>query len=237
VLPGAVRVWSNNAPGIINAAFINPDRSRVLVVYNDSASTQSFQVVSNGASFAYSLPALAGATFQWHAGLEHSCFATRGLPALIHPGPARPACWTPTMPATAQIQASSYNEVSTAALGVSASGLQTEPCTDSDGGFDLGYASPGYWAEYRNIDFGSGVHSVAVRVASGSSSAGTLEFHSDSPTGPLLARATIPPTGGWQAWTTTSASVSGAWGVHNLFVVFQSGSASGIGNVNWFQFQ
>jgi glucosylceramidase len=234
VLPGAVRVWSNNAPGLISAAFINPlrhsgiagadrsearDRPRVLVVYNDSAATQKFQVVSNGTSFQYSLPSYAGATFQWDANLEYSC---------------RPECWTPAIPATAQIQASSYNQLG----GYNSAGeLQTEPCTDTDNGFDLGYSAPGYWAEYRNIDFGSGAHSVAVRVANGSGSTGMLEFHSGSPTGPLLAQATIPNTGGWQSWQTVTATVSGASGVQNLFVVFQNGPSSGTGNLNWFQFQ
>ena len=228
VLPGAVRVWSNNAPGLISAAFINPprhagiaspdrpearDRSRVLVVYNDSASPQNFQVVWYGTSFQYSLPSYAGATFQWDAGLEYSC---------------RPECWTPAIPATTVIQASSYNQLR---------GLQTEPCTDSNGGFDLGYSSPGSWAEYRNIDFGSGVQSAAVRVANGSGGTGTLEFHSGSPTGPLLAQATIPNTGGWQTWQTVTAAVAGASGVQNLFVVFQNGISSGLGNLNWFQFQ
>jgi len=233
-LPGAVRVWSNNAPGLISAAFINPlrhsgiagadrsearDRPRVLVVYNDSAATQKFQVVSNGTSFQYSLPSYAGATFQWDANLEYSC---------------RPECWTPAIPATAQIQASSYNQLG----GYNSAGeLQTEPCTDTDNGFDLGYSAPGYWAEYRNIDFGSGVHSVSVRVANGSGSTGTLEFHSGGPTGPLLAQATIPNTGGWQTWQTVTAIVSGASGVQNLFVVFQNGPSSGTGNLNWFQFQ
>ncbi|MGB9457482.1 MAG: carbohydrate-binding protein [Bryobacteraceae bacterium] len=234
VLPGAVRVWSNNAPGLISAAFINPlhhadlagvahsdarERSRVLVVYNDSASTQTFQVVWYGTSFQYSLPSYAGATFQWDAGLEYSC---------------RQSCWTPVIPATTQIQASSYNTLS---------GLQTEPCADKDsngvpnGGFDLGYSAPGLWAEYRNVDFGSGVSSVQVRVANDSGSPGTLEFHSGSPTGPLLAQAQILNTGGWQAWSTITALVSGASGLQNLFLVFQSGSSSGEGNVNWFQFQ
>ncbi len=235
VLPGAVRVWSNNATGLISAAFINPvrhiigtdrsearDRSRVLVVYNDSTSPepQTFQVVWYGRSFQYSLPSYAGATFQWDGGLEQSC---------------RPSCWTAVIPATTQIQASSYNQVS---------GLQTEPCSDTDsngvstGGFDLGYSAPGDWAEYRNIDFGSGVKSVVVRAANGSGGPGTLEFHSGSPTGPLLAQVTIPQANGWQAWTTTSpVPVSSVSGVQNLFVVFGNGSSSGAGNVNWFQFQ
>jgi glucosylceramidase len=232
-----VRVWSNNAPGLINVAFINPDQSRVLVVYNDSSSTQAFQVVSYGASFSYTLPPLGGATFQWSAGREHACFAAPRQPALIAGRPARPECWTPTIPATAQIQASSYSEVSTAVPAVNASGLQTEPCSDTGGGFDLGYSSPGYWAEYRSIDFGSGVQSVQVRVANGSGGTGTVEFHSGSPTGPLFAQASIPNTGGWQTWTTVTAPVSGASGVQNLFIVFQNGNSSGLGNVNWFQFQ
>ncbi len=242
VLPGAVRVWSNNAPGLISAAFINPighagttstdrsearERSRVLVVYNDSASTRTFQVVWYGTSFQYSMPSYAGATFVWDAGLEYSC---------------RGACWTPVIPATTQIEASSYNQVS---------GLQTETCSGTDsktcsdtdsndvriGGFDLGYSSPGYWAEYRNIDFGSGVHSVQARVANGSGSTGTLEFHSGSPTGPMLAQATIPNTGGWQTWQTITAAVSGASGLQDLFVVFGNGLTGGLGNLNWFQFQ
>jgi len=234
VLPGAVHVWSNNAPGLISAAFINPlrhaatagpdrseprDRPRVLVVYNDSASTQQFQVVWYGTSFQYSLPSYAGATFEWDAGLEFSC---------------RSSCWAPVTPATTQIQASSYNQVSTATL---SSGLQTEPCSDTNGGFDIGYANPGYWAEYKNIDFGSGVHSVQVRVANGSSGPSALEFHSGSPTGPLLAQATIPSTGGWQNWQTVSASASDATGVQNLYLVFSGGITGSAGNINWFQFQ
>ena len=240
VLPGAVRVWSNNAPGLISAAFINPprqngvakpvpsevrDRQRVLVVYNDSGSAQTFQVVWYGMSFTYSLPSYAGATFEWDGGME--CRGGK--------------CWTPVILATNQIQASSYNQVS---------GLQTETCSNTDskscsdtdsngvpiGGFDLGYSSPGYWAEYRNIDFGSGVSSVQVRVANGNS-ASTLEFHTGSPSGPLIAQATIPSTGGWQAWTTVSAAVSGASGIEDLYVVFGNGASGGLGNLNWFQFQ
>jgi len=242
VLPGAVRVWSNNAPGVVNAAFINPclgtrrsaspligshpaatdcaDRTRVLVAYNDSASAQTFQVIWYGKSFAYTLPSYAGATFEWSGVPEHP--------------------WVPTIPATSPIQASSYNALSTAALATLATtptGLQTESCSDTNGGYDLGYSIPGYWAEYANIDFGSAPGSVQVRVANGSGEAGTLEFHIDSATGPMIATVSIPNTGNWQTWQTVSATVSGASGIHNLFMVFQNGSASGMGNVNWFQFQ
>jgi glucosylceramidase len=129
---------------------------------------------------------------------------------------------TPNLVATAQIQGSSYS---------SESGLQEE---DTSGVYDLGYITPGSYAEYQNVDFGGGVSSVSIRSAS-AGNGGTAEFHLDSLTGPLAGTVTLPVTGGWQSWTTTSASVTGATGVHNLYVVFQSSSNS-ISNVNWFQF-
>jgi glucosylceramidase len=134
---------------------------------------------------------------------------------------------SPATPAAAQIQASSFN---------SESGLQTEFTTDTNAGYDLGYVVAGATAVYRNIDFGASVSSVNVRSASGGSG-GTLQFHLDSPTGTLIATANLPVTGGWQTWQTGSTPVSGAAGVHDLYVVFQGTGANGIANLNWFQFQ
>ena len=205
-LPGATRIYSSNAPRIVTAAFLNPNGTEALVAYNDSSSSQTFQVTSHGRSFLYTLPALAGATFVWEAGR-----------------PAREAVSGYAVNAASQqIQASSYNEMR---------GLQTETTTDADGGYDLGYASDGSWAEYRRIDFGSGVSSVSIRMAS-AGGGGTVEFHLDSPTGPLIGTAPIQITGGWQAWTTASAAITGAAGVRNLFVVY-----GGVVNLNWFQFR
>jgi hypothetical protein len=133
-----------------------------------------------------------------------------------------------TIPAARQLQASSYNNVSN---------LQLERCGDADGGFDLGYASAGSWAEYGNIDFGSGVGSVEVRWANGSAGSGNLEFRLDSAGDPLIAQAQLAVTGSWQTWQSGSATVTGAQGVHTLYVVFQSGIAGGSGNLNWFQFK
>ncbi len=63
VLPGAYRVYSGNGAGVISAAFANPDGSKVLVAFNDSSSSQTFQVQWGSQSFTYTLAALAGATF------------------------------------------------------------------------------------------------------------------------------------------------------------------------------
>jgi glucosylceramidase len=132
---------------------------------------------------------------------------------------------TPATPATWQIQGSSYS---------SESGLETETTGDSTGGYDLGYVNPGAYAVYKNVDFGSGVSGVSVRTASGGQG-GSLEFHLDSVSGPLVSTAALPITGGWQTWTTVTAAVTSSSGMHDLYIVFR-GSTAGISNVNWFQF-
>jgi glucosylceramidase len=228
VLPGANRVYSSNALGIVTSAFVNPapNNSRVLVAFNDSSQSQTFAVQWGTQSFTYTLPSLAAATFTW------SGTQSAGTPAY-------------TVDATSQIQASSFN--STAGNNVKGNyltwGLETELTSDTNGGYDVGFSTDGDYAVYKNVNFGTGVSTVTARLAcdqnSGGNCGGTLEFHLDSSGGTLVASVAIPSTGGWETWQTTpAASVSGASGVHNVYVLFRaptSGTAS-LGNFNWFQF-
>lgn len=204
VLPGAVRIYSSNTPAIATVAFQNPDGSTALVAFNNSTSSQAFQVQWGTQAFSYTLPALAAATFTW-TGTQAAAIATS---------------------ATAQIQGSSYS---------SETNLETETTADTTGQYDLGYISPNATAVYKNVDFGTGVTSVSVREAS-AGAGGAVEFHLDSATGPLIATVVLPVTGGWQTWRTVTGTVSGATGIHDLYIVF-TGSSSGIANLNWFQFQ
>jgi len=55
VLAGANRVYSGNASGIVSAAFTNPDGSKVVVAYNDTRTSRTFQVQWGTQSFTYSL--------------------------------------------------------------------------------------------------------------------------------------------------------------------------------------
>jgi hypothetical protein len=93
----------------------------------------------------------------------------------------------------------------------------------------------GGWLEFDNIDFGSGPTAVDIRWGSGGSG-GTLEFRLDNPSGPIIARGSLPVTGGWQSWQTFSIPASGARGPHTLFVIFR-GPSSGLGKLNWFRFR
>ncbi len=222
VLPGSVALWSSNAPGLISAAFATPDGKVVLVAYNDSSADKTFQVSWRGRSFAYSLPALAGATFTWiaSAGERTGRSITAGVP--------RPVRWPRyAIAAIGQIQASSYTQIGN---------LQSEPCSDVEGGFDIGYSADGGWLEFNNIDFGSGPTTVDVRWAS-AGSGGALEFHLDRVSGPTIAQGSLPVTGGWQTWQTFSIPVSGAQGLHRVFVVFRGSGTNGLGNLNWFRFR
>lgn len=206
VLQGAVRVYSSNTPAIASVAFENPDGSMALIAYNSFTSSQTFQVQWGTQSFSYTLPATSAATFTWTG---------------------TPSGSVPPVAATAQIQASSYS---------SENGLETENTGDSTGEYDLGYVTVGADAVYNNVDFGDGSPtSVSVREASGGGG-GTLAFYLDSPTGTPISSVTLPVTGGWENWETVTGTVSGATGVHNLYIVF-TGSPSGIANLNWFRFQ
>ncbi len=90
ILQGAVRVWSSDTPTIVSSAFINPDGSRVVVAFNNSSSSETFQVQWGTQNFSYTLPALAAATFTWSG-------TQTGSPAI---------------PATQQIQGASYSSQS-----------------------------------------------------------------------------------------------------------------------------
>jgi len=52
-------------PGLDDVAFLNPNGSRVLVAYNNSAGPIRFAVAWQGRSFTYRLPAAATVTFVW----------------------------------------------------------------------------------------------------------------------------------------------------------------------------
>lgn len=111
--------------------------------------------------------------------------------------------------------------------------VHTEDC--GEGGEDLGYISNGDYAVYKNLDFDSGVTGFSARVAS-AGTGGNIEIRLDSPTGTLIGTCAAPVTGGWQTYTTQTCSVSGASGVHALYLKFTGGGNQNCFNVNWFKF-
>jgi hypothetical protein len=99
----------------------------------------------------------------------------------------------------------------------------------------LGYAASGDWAEYANINFGTGVTTFkATLSALKQYIGGTIELHIDSVSGPLVGSLKPAATGAWNNYTLQSTRVTGLKGIHNLFLVFKGSSA--VANVDTFTF-
>src|SRR5215469_12436198 len=128
-------------------------------------------------------------------------------------------CFPGVVFAQANIEAASYNNQNS---------VQTENC--AEGGLDVGYISNGSWLEYNQLNL-NGASTFQARVASGGNG-GTISIHLDSPSGTVIGTCAVPVTGGWQTWTTVTASVYGASGFHNVYLVFTG--AGGLFNIEWF---
>lgn len=84
-------------------------------------------------------------------------------------------------------------------------GVDIEACSDTGGGYNVGWLSPGEWLEYTVSVPLPGEYTFEVRVAS--LSAGGI-FHLEFKGVDLTGDVTVPPTGGWQAWTTVTATAT-----------------------------
>jgi glucosylceramidase len=221
ILPGARRVYSSDASGIESVALVNPDGGHVLVAFNDTKRPRTFQIQWGARGFRYSLPPYSGATFSWHGraiGQPAGGFAPR---------------------ANAYHAAASYAATGGrhSASDLSTWGVRTEQSSSPDGGYDLSHAAAGDWVEYPGLSFPVPVRSVGAQVACGRSSCGLLEFHLDSPSGPLIARLAVEGTGGWQSWRAVSASAEAPHGTHDLYVLWKPGSSEAAALANLLSFQ
>jgi len=113
-------------------------------------------------------------------------------------------------------------------------GVRTEVCTDVSGKMDVDSIHNGDFIKVKGVDFKTGANTFIARVAS-ATSGGSIELYLDTITGPLVGTCAVTGTGGWQTWTTRTCTVSGATGVHNLYLKFTGGSGL-LFNFNWWKF-
>lgn len=118
------------------------------------------------------------------------------------------------------IQAEAYSSMN---------GIQTENTSDAGGGQNVGWIDGNDWMDYSVNVSSAGSYTVNFRVASGVSG-GQLQLRNSS--GSTLASVTVPGTGGWQTWTTVSATASLAAGTQTLRLFASTGGY----NINWVSF-
>jgi hypothetical protein len=108
-------------------------------------------------------------------------------------------------------------------------GVDLESCTDTGCGDDIGWTAAGQWFKYTVNVATAGTYTVSLRLASPSGVTDGLHVASSSGAN-LSGNINVPATGGWQAWTTVTATVTlpagqqtltidqdnGGWNIHQL---------------------
>ena len=96
-------------------------------------------------------------------------------------------------------------------------GVDIEACSDTGCGDDLGWTATGQWFRYTVNVAAAGAYTVSFRVAA--PSAVTDAFHIANAAGTNLSGpVNLPATGGWQTWTTVTATVQLPAGQQTLTV-------------------
>jgi beta-glucosidase len=80
----------------------------------------------------------------------------------------------------------------------------------------------GQWVKFGDVDFGRrGVRSFTAQVAKADTSAASVQLRLDNPvTGPVLATLPVTSTSGQYNWAEVTGQVTGAHGIHDLYLVF-----------------
>jgi len=96
-------------------------------------------------------------------------------------------------------------------------GVDLEATTDTGGGYDLGWTGAGQWFKYTVNVATAGNYSVSLRLAAPTAVADGLHIANAAGTN-LSGNVAVPATGGYQDWTTVTASVALPAGQQTLTV-------------------
>jgi aryl-phospho-beta-D-glucosidase BglC (GH1 family) len=144
---------------------------------------------------------------------------TNNVDAPLPGDPAPTPTPIPCYPIPGQIEAENYSTMS---------GIQTESCSDTGGGLDVGWIDTGDWMDYNVNVASTGSYTVQYRIA-GPNTTGQIQLKSGST---VLATTSVPNTGGWQSWQTVGATVSLSAGAQTLRLYASGGGF----NINWMNF-
>jgi arabinoxylan arabinofuranohydrolase len=93
------------------------------------------------------------------------------------------------------------------------------------------------YIKVAGLDFGSKGTAKFLASVAATAAGGAIEVRLDSLTGDMLGTLKINPTGAMHTWETQSTSVSGARGIHDLYLKFTGEGTGALMNVDWWQFE
>jgi uncharacterized protein involved in high-affinity Fe2+ transport len=96
-------------------------------------------------------------------------------------------------------------------------GVDLEVCSDAGCGYDIGWTGSGQWFNYTVNVAAAGTYTVSLRLAAPAAVTDALHIASGSGAN-LSGNVNVPATGGYQTWTTVTASVTLPAGVQTLTV-------------------
>ncbi|MCW6007355.1 ThuA domain-containing protein [Micromonospora sp. CPCC 205371] len=114
---------------------------------------------------------------------------------------------------------------------------------DTGGGQHVAGIDAGDHIAFNPVNLG-GVGAITFRYASGATATAgtpraTVELRSGSPTGAVVATATLNATSGTNSWTSATVPISAAAGPQQIYLVFQpvsGGPTTSLVNLNWVEF-
>ncbi|MBL6645840.1 MAG: cellulase family glycosylhydrolase [Flavobacteriales bacterium] len=112
-------------------------------------------------------------------------------------------------------------------------GVELEATSDNGGGQNVGFLDEGDVMEYEvNVRY-SGDYEVNIRTASESAGSLSMELVGENGQVTGLGMFSLPATGGWQTWATSSKDVVLDAGIYKLRVTVESAPF----NLNWYEFE
>jgi hypothetical protein len=115
-------------------------------------------------------------------------------------------------------------------------GVKTKPRSGGQQGVYVIASENGAYIKIKGVDFGSnGATNFLANVAAASDGQ-TITMRLDSETGTAIGTLKVKSTGALDKWETQSCKITGARGVHDLYLKF-FGNGTPVMNVDWWKFE
>ncbi|MEZ4641415.1 MAG: alpha-L-fucosidase [Chloroflexota bacterium] len=99
-------------------------------------------------------------------------------------------------------------------------------------GNSLTATAPGDWVCYRQIDFGTGQHTLFMAYVAATTTGKTIEIRLDAATGDLIGTLPITATGATTIFTEQYTPIAQTQGIHDVYLLFPDGAVG----LDWFIF-